>query len=165
MIVISNTTPLNYLVLIGAQEILRRLFGTVHIPPAVLEELTRPKTPVIVRQWSEERPDWVIVQSPKEIDSALNPKLHEGEIQVLPLAKELKPDWLLFDDWDARIAAKERNYPVSGTLNLLEEAACRDLLAIDDVIAKLKLTNYRATTEQYQVTIENVRTRKLIQEM
>ena len=44
MIVISDTTPINYLVLIGAQDILHTLFGTVFIPPAVFEELTRPKT-------------------------------------------------------------------------------------------------------------------------
>ena len=161
MIVISDTTPINYLVLIGAQEILHALFGLVYIPPAVFSELTRPKTPTIVRQWAENCPEWVIVQAPKELDSALNPKLHDGEMQALSLAKELKPDWVLLDDWDARIAAKERNYPVSGSLNVLEEAACRDLLIIEDAIARLKLTNYRATKEQYQAVIGNVRTRKL----
>ena len=101
----------------------------------------------------------------KELDSTLKPKLHEGERQALSLAKELGPDWVLLDDWDARVAAKERNYPVSGSINVLEEAACRDMLVIEDVIAKLKLTNYRATEEQYQAAIENVRTRKLAQEL
>jgi predicted nucleic acid-binding protein len=71
-------------------------------------------------------------QAPKEIDSTLNPKLHEREMQALSLAKELRPDWVLLDDWDARIAAKETNFPVSGTLNVLEAAACRDLLIIED---------------------------------
>lgn len=113
MIVISDTTPINYLVLIGAQEILHTLFGMVYIPPAVFEELTRQKTPASVRQWAENFPQWVIVQAPNELDSTLNPALHKGEMQVLSLAKELKPDWVLLDDWDARIAAKEKNYPVS----------------------------------------------------
>ena len=67
MIVISDTTPINYLVLIGAQDILRTLFGIVYIPPAVFDELTRPKTPAIVRQWAEKHPAWVIVQTPKSL--------------------------------------------------------------------------------------------------
>ena len=165
MIVISDTTPINYLVLIGAQDILHTLFGTVFIPPAVFDELTRPRTPAIVRQWAENHPEWVIVQAPKELDSTLNPKLHYGELQALSLAKDLNPDWVLLDDWDARIAAKQRDYRVSGTLNVLEEAAFRDLLVIEDAIAKLKLTNYRATEDQYQAAIGNVRTRKLSQEL
>jgi predicted nucleic acid-binding protein len=103
-------------------------------------------------------------QAPKEIDSTLNPKLHKGEMQALSLAKERRPDWVLRDDWDARIAVKERNYPGSGTLSVLEEAACRDLLVIEDATAKLKLTNDRATEDQYQAAIGNVRTRKLAQQ-
>ncbi len=39
MIVISDTTPLNYLVLIGQQGLLARLFGHVIIPRAVWTEL------------------------------------------------------------------------------------------------------------------------------
>ncbi len=32
MIVVSNTTPLNYLILIGAQDVLPHLFGQVYVP-------------------------------------------------------------------------------------------------------------------------------------
>jgi predicted nucleic acid-binding protein len=39
MIVIADTSPLNYLVLIGEAEVLRRLYGQVVIPEAVLREL------------------------------------------------------------------------------------------------------------------------------
>jgi predicted nucleic acid-binding protein len=38
-VIVSDTTPLNYLVLIEAVEILPRLYGRVLIPPAVREEL------------------------------------------------------------------------------------------------------------------------------
>ncbi len=57
MIVISDTTPINYPILIGAEEILHTLFGIVYVPPAVFEELTRPKTPAIVRLWAQNRPE------------------------------------------------------------------------------------------------------------
>jgi predicted nucleic acid-binding protein len=44
MIIISDTTPLRYLIEIEATYILERLFGEVLIPEKVAEELQRPKT-------------------------------------------------------------------------------------------------------------------------
>ena len=41
MIVVADTTPLNYLVLIEAVQLLPRLYQRVLIPPAVRDELTR----------------------------------------------------------------------------------------------------------------------------
>jgi len=46
--VIADTTPLNYLVLIGEIEILSRLYQTVIIPEEVLNELQNPATPTLV---------------------------------------------------------------------------------------------------------------------
>ncbi len=39
MIVIADTAPINYLVLIGEDALLPKLYGEVVIPPAVLREL------------------------------------------------------------------------------------------------------------------------------
>ena len=44
-VIVSDTTPLNYLILIDAVEILPRLYGRVLIPPAVREELNQSSTP------------------------------------------------------------------------------------------------------------------------
>ena len=43
MIVVADTSPLNYLVLIGQIDVLKHLYGQVLIPPAVLAELTKLK--------------------------------------------------------------------------------------------------------------------------
>jgi predicted nucleic acid-binding protein len=43
MTVVSNTTPLNYLILIGRADILGKLYGRVVIPEAIFDELTAPK--------------------------------------------------------------------------------------------------------------------------
>ena len=45
MIVVSDTSPLNYLVLIGAIDVLPQLFGEVYVPPRVMQELQRSRTP------------------------------------------------------------------------------------------------------------------------
>jgi predicted nucleic acid-binding protein len=45
MTVVSNTSPLNYLVLIELQHLLPALFGRVLIPEAVHRELRSPAAP------------------------------------------------------------------------------------------------------------------------
>jgi len=48
MIVVADTSPINYLVLINEIEILPERYGAVVIPQAVQEELLRPVAPEIV---------------------------------------------------------------------------------------------------------------------
>ena len=45
MIVVSDTTPPNYLILIDSVHVLPTLFGRVYAPSAVMQELSHPKTP------------------------------------------------------------------------------------------------------------------------
>ena len=59
MVVIADTSPLNYLVLIDRIELLRRLFTEVFVPDAVLGELSHPLSPPAVARWVENRPGWV----------------------------------------------------------------------------------------------------------
>jgi hypothetical protein len=56
MIVIADTSPLNYLVLIGEAEILKRLYGRVVIPEAVWRELQHPQTPAAVATATQTQP-------------------------------------------------------------------------------------------------------------
>ncbi len=49
MIVVSDTSPLNYLILIGQDHTLPALFGQVFAPPAVVAELKRSKAPALVK--------------------------------------------------------------------------------------------------------------------
>ena len=43
MVVIADTSPLNYLILIGHVDVLKELYGEVVIPRAVLVELRHPR--------------------------------------------------------------------------------------------------------------------------
>lgn len=159
MIAVSDTTPLNYLILIEAQDILPALFNTVHIPPAVVEEMSHPRAPEVVRVWAASLPAWAVVAAPSRIDPGLPANLHRGEVEALSLALELRPDWVLLDDRAARRAARDRGLAIAGTPNLLEEAAVRGLVVIEDAIDRLRGTNYRATEAQYRAILENVAAR------
>src|SRR5258705_7950707 len=69
---VANTPPLNSLVLIQAAKILQNLYRTFLIPPAVKAELAHANTPVIVRAWISQPPQWLEVVSLKQpVDSAL----------------------------------------------------------------------------------------------
>lgn len=59
MIVVADTTPLNYLILIGEVDILMRLYGRVPVPESVRSELLHARTPTLVRSGlSMRRPGW-----------------------------------------------------------------------------------------------------------
>jgi hypothetical protein len=49
MIVVSDTTPLNYLILTETDHALPAIFGRVYVPSAVLIELSHPRSPEVVR--------------------------------------------------------------------------------------------------------------------
>ena len=44
-VVIADSSPLNYLTLIGLVDVLHRLYGTVIVPQQVITELTDPAAP------------------------------------------------------------------------------------------------------------------------
>src|ERR1051325_5705056 len=123
MIVVADTTPLNYLILIGHSEILPKLYGRVLIPEAVFEELQRQRTPEAVRNAVLKRPYWLEVRRvDRPADSTLQ-ELDAGEQEAFVLAEDLKADLLMLDDKDARHIAAARHLPFIGTLGVLAEAA------------------------------------------
>ena len=126
MIVVSDTTPLNYLILIDSIHVLPTLFGRVYAPSAVMQELSHPKTPEAVRAWASSPPGWLTVQDPMQTDPGL--KLDPGEAAAIALAEELKADWVLLDERKGSRAAESRGLRVAGTLGIIEEAGAKDLL-------------------------------------
>jgi predicted nucleic acid-binding protein len=88
MTVVSNTSPLNYLVLIDHQEILPALFGHVLIPEAVWHELRSPAAPQPVRAFLEIWPSWlerrIVSQAPQDLQ-----QLDPGEQEAIALAQSV----------------------------------------------------------------------------
>jgi predicted nucleic acid-binding protein len=66
VIVVADTTPLQYLILIQYEHILPALYGEVVVPPAVIEELSRDETPQAVRDWLKSAPEWLEGRRPRE---------------------------------------------------------------------------------------------------
>src|SRR4051812_19927465 len=137
---VADTSPLNYMVLIDAVDVLRTLFDRIIIPPAVLAELQHLNCPDVVRTWIAAAPSWLETRSPAAVDPALG--LGRDEVEAIALAVELGTVPLLADDWQARQAAGARGLAVAGTLAVIAEAASRGLLNGNEALDRLANTNF-----------------------
>jgi len=160
MIVIADTTPLNYLVLIDQPNLLPRLYGRVFIPQAVYEELQAEGAPAPVRDWAAHHPAWLEVRSPSIPLGAGPGGLDPGEWEAIILALELKADLLILDDRDARIEASRRKITVIGTLRVLEDAAQLGLIDLRQALQRLQQTTFRASAKLLQAMLERADARK-----
>lgn len=90
MPVICDTSPLSYLILIGETNLLGSLFGKILIPPAIAEELSHPKSPEVIRNWTSTPPDWLQVLPAPPIEESSPPEafyvLDPGEQEAIQLA-------------------------------------------------------------------------------
>ena len=100
MTVVSNMSPLHYLILVGCDRVLPLLFGQVFTPPVVLVEMGASSTPDLVKRWAESPPEWLKVVEPADIEDI--PRLEHGnrgagEKAAIALAREIQADVLVID--------------------------------------------------------------------
>ena len=149
MIVVADTSPLNYLVTINEIAVLPELYGTVIIRPAVRDELRRDRAPDIVRCWIAAPPAWLQVRIPTmEPDAELiAAELDAGEFDAILLAQELGASELILDDMDGRKEAERRHIHFVGTIGVLQAAAKRGLVNLKDALTRLRATNFYIAQE------------------
>ena len=140
MIVVSNTSPINYLLLIDHLDVIQQLFGGVFVPQAVCDELSRSYSPAVVRQWAINLPEWVEVRHADVPDDLSD--LHNGESETIALAGELTADLVLLDERKASKIARTRGLVVTGTLGVLGKAFAQDLIDLDEAFDRLKDTSF-----------------------
>ena len=154
MIVVADTSPLNYLIRMGRPEILRNLFGRVLIPSAVLTELQHSGAPSAVRSWAESPPSWLEVISCISLDESLPEALDVGERWAISLAVQLRADLLLVDEKSARSQAIERGIRVAGTLAVLLQAALQNELALPEILGELRALGFYMSASVEQGLLE-----------
>jgi len=157
-VVVSDTSPLHYLILCGAETVLPRLFTRVVVPPAVFRELQQPNTPQAVREWVSSLPAWVSVQAPKTVNPALD--VDAGELEAICLAQEISATAILMDDRAGRSAAIRCGLAVIGTLGLLEQAAARGLVDLPQIMERLTQTNARLDPDLVRAALERDQARR-----
>ncbi len=157
MLVIADTTPLNYLILIDSIQLLPRLYQQVILPRATWQELQHADTPSAVAQWARVLPDWVEVrEAPESTDPALK-ALGQGEKQALALAKLYRHETevlLLLDEQAARQQAAARQIAATGTLGVLRAAAAQGWVDLAQAFGRLWQTDFRVTATLLQELLD-----------
>jgi predicted nucleic acid-binding protein len=142
MIVIADTSPLNYLILIGEIEVLPALYHRVLVPPSVCEELKRRRAPERVRTWIAQPPVWLETRAPSRCPDAELAHLDAGERDAILLAEELGAYQIIIDEIRGRREAKRRQLPFTGTLGVLAAGAEQGLLDLRSAVDRLRQTNF-----------------------
>ena len=119
------------------------------VPPAVISELSRPRTPALFDCGRRHPPQWLEVSIPTAVPEVAG--LGVGEREAISLAREIPADAVLIDDRDAVREARRHGFTVVGTLAILDEATSRSFISnLAETIERLvKDTNFRMnqTTE------------------
>ncbi len=119
MIAVCDMGPLHYLVLIGCDHILPRIFERVITARVVIEqEMADPNTPELVRRWAANPPQWLEILEPQQIEAI--PSLGkqgvrgDGDRAIISLARELGAHFVLVvDDAKAGREAKKEGDRIS----------------------------------------------------
>ena len=160
--IVSNTSPLRYLIAVSQADVIGKVFKEVLIPPAVLAELTHPSGRNDVRQWVEQRPAWLTVKGLRSPPSHSFVKtLDPGECEALQLALETHPAFVLMDERLGRRAAAALGLTVIGALGVLREGyRLRYIAEPLDLLNQMRHIGFRVSQPLYyefQQEIQSIR--------
>lgn len=131
MIVVSNTTPLIGLATIQRFDVLKQLFGEVHIAQAVYDEAVVAGREVGGAKREVSEAAWiklVQVHDRLAVDVLLD-ELDLGEAETIVLARELQADWVLMDERKGRRKLTQLGLNKIGTVGILLQAKHQGLIA------------------------------------
>jgi uncharacterized protein len=82
IVVVADTSPLNYLIQINCEHVLPALYARVFVPRAVVDEFDHPKSVAAVRVWLTHLPSWLVVEQVAEAADVRLARLDPGERQA-----------------------------------------------------------------------------------
>ena len=159
MIIICDTSPIRYLLLIDQIDLLPQLYGQIIIPHEVHDEMQSANAPLELQQWVANPPTWLSVQNvaiPSDDTRQFSDlsRLDPGEQAAIALAQQLNADFLIMDERLGRRFAQQRGLQVIGTLGVLTEAAELGLIDLTVAIDRLKQTNFRVSQRLIQTLLQ-----------
>jgi predicted nucleic acid-binding protein len=143
-VIVSDTSCLILFYKIGELDLLKKLFGKLHITDIVKKEFNRPV------------PDWIEVVAPKtDMQKGLSSYLDPGEASAIALATEHEHSLLIIDEVKGRKAAKELGVSVTGSLGVLIALKKKGHVeAIGPIIEKIQKTNFRVSDRLIEQVLE-----------
>ena len=157
--VVSNATPLIYLVKIGRLELLKRAFAEVIIPEQVRKEVVdkgkklKHEDAFVIEKAINE--GWLRVLKTDLLESPI--ELETGEIAVISLAKRMRIEEVLIDETLARTAAKLLDLRARGTIFVLLRALEDEIINLDEFLDLLHQLAGKGFRLQEVIYLEAIR--------
>ncbi|NUM77925.1 DUF3368 domain-containing protein [candidate division KSB1 bacterium] len=128
--VVSNTSPLMNLAIIGRLDLLRHFYETIYVPEAVWNELIiqgagKPGSEAIASE------SWIklhAVQN-RHLVTALREHLDSGEAETIALALERQAILILLDETEGRRVAASYGLVKTGVLGILLQAKSHGIIS------------------------------------
>lgn len=158
MLVVSNASPLIFLLKIKRLDLLKSFYGEIHIPETAFKEIVAKKA-----DFPEEITDFLKRGFIKIEEIHIHDKnlsdlnIHKGEEHALLLALERKADLTIVDDKRARIAAEFLGLNFTGTLGVLLEALKKGVIDLSEfkvLLKKLIDSGFRIDITVYDRVLE-----------
>ncbi len=154
MIIISDSSPLISLAIIGKLEILEKLYKEIYVPLAVYNEVTEDEKP-FSKELKIFLKNKIKNVSNKLAVEVLVSDIGIGEAEAIVLALEEKPELVLIDDLKARKFAKMNGLEIIGTMGILLEAKQNKLITdVKPLITELILNGIRISSRIIEITLE-----------
>lgn len=157
MLIVSDTSPLSNLALIGELSLLQSVYPKILIPSIVEAELMRLSEiqPIISSQIAS---GWLEVQAPTDLPllQALNQSLDPGEAAAIALAIELNADRLLIDEKLGRRISIGYGLKIRGIVGILVNAKTKGLVpAVQPILNRLvEQAGFRISQSLYDLTLQ-----------
>jgi uncharacterized protein len=137
MIVISDTSPISNLFVIGRLDLLREIYQQIIVPQAVYDELMKLKSFGYDIQ-EIDKLGWIIIRKPVNAQQVLllRINLDAGESEAIVLSQEINAGLLLIDERAGAKKAKEMGLKTIGLLGVLVKA--KELGLIDSLKSMLE---------------------------
>jgi len=126
--VVSNTSAIVNLAVVGQLDLLRQLYGEVILPEAVGRELAAMRPPSTLE--GVRACEWIQITavSDRGVVESLMMQLHTGEAEAIGLALEKRADLLLMDERRGRRIASGLGLKCVGLLGVIVEAKSKGLI-------------------------------------
>jgi predicted nucleic acid-binding protein len=142
MLVVSNTSPIMNLAVVGMLDLLRQQFGEVIVPAAVVGELRLDTDyPGMGEIRSAITTGWLhqVSLENDKVAMALRRELDDGEAEAIALALQLKVGTILMDERDGRSVAKSMGLSPIGVLGVLLRAKQSGVISsIKEILNRLR---------------------------
>ena len=159
MIVVSNTSPILNLAVIGQLDLLQMLYDRVTVPQAVYDEIVVQGTD-LPGAVEVKAASWIEARQPSDrgVVASLELELDRGEAEAIALAVELNADLLLLDEREGRAIASCFNPKFIGLLGVLTETKRKGFIpalkpVMDDLIRK---AGFWISKDLYDVVLRSV---------